>query len=479
MRRASIIGPLLLILIGGWFLISSLRPDLPLLEVAARYWPLLLIGWGVLRLLEILVWAARSKPVPQAGLSGGEWIMIVLISVIGSGLYVINRHRPWDRLGVISSRRVEMFGVAYDFTVAEQQKPAGKTPRILLENLRGNLRITGADGDQIKVSGRKTVRALQSGDAERADKQSPLEITTQGEQVVVRTNQDRVTGEQRISTDLEVALPKAASLEVRARDGEFEISDLGGDLEISSDRAGAIRLRNVGGNVRLEISRSDLVRALDVKGSVEISGGRGKDIELENIGGPVTMNVSMSGELQLRNLAKPLRFQSERTELRIERLPGQLRSDLSELSGSRLVGPVHLATRSRDVQLEDFSESLELVLERGDISLRPAQGAVARIDARTQRGRITLALPETARFQLRATTASGEVDHDFGAALRAESEGRGATLRSVSAQGPEITLSTERGSISVRKDTGAPLVGAPKPKAGLEAEAGRARVQKY
>lgn len=480
MRRASIIGPLLLILIGAWFLLSTLRPDLPLLDVAARYWPLLLIGWGLLRLLEILVWAARSKPLPHAGLSGGEWTLIVFICLIGSGLFLANRYRPWHRLGVISSKRVEMFGRAYDFTLPEQQRPAGKTSRVLLENLYGNVRIAGADSDQVKVSGRKTVRALESADAERADKQSTLEIASQGEQIVVRTNQDRVTGEQQISADLEVSVPRGASLEIRARSGEYDISELGGNLDLSSDRA-RVRLRKLGGSVRVNLRRSDGVTAQDVKGGLEITtSDHGGEVDLQNIGGPVTVNGSFSGPLQFRNIAKPVRFQSGPTDLRVEKVAGQLYTDLRELTGRNLTGPITLDTRSRDVQLEDFTGELKLTLDHGDITLRPAQAVLNRIEARTRGGRIEVALPESAKFQLRATTARGQVNNDFGPALKTESRGRAATLESTTLQGPEIILSTDGGSITVRKDTGTPLEGASKPRQlEAEPESARPRVQKY
>ncbi|MBM3745133.1 MAG: hypothetical protein FJW34_04995 [Acidobacteria bacterium] len=479
MRRASVIGPLLLILMGAWFLVSSLRPDLPLLEVAARYWPLLLIGWGFLRLVEILLWAARSKPLPQAGLSGGEWTLIVLICLVGSGLYLANRSRPWHRMGVITSKRVEMFGQTYDFVLAEQRKTLGKTPRIVLENLYGDVRISGVDGDELQVSGRKTLRALESGDAERADRQSVVEISTQGEQTVVRTNQDRVTGEQRITTNLEITVPRGASLEARARSGEFEVSDLGGGLEITSDRS-RVRLRNIGGGVRLNLRRSDGVTAQEVKGGVEVTGDRGADVDLQDIGGPVTVNGSFHGSLQFRNIAQAVRFQSERTDLRVEKVPGHLYTDLRELRGRNLVGPVRLSTRSRDIQLEEFTEAVEIAVDHGDISLRPAQKALAKIEARTRRGRIEVALPESARFQLRGSTAQGELNNDFGAALKAEDEGRGGRIVSLVAQGPEVVLSTERGSITVRKDTGTPLESAPKPlKLEAEAEGGRVRVEKY
>ena len=47
MRRRSLTGPILIILVGGAFLIYNLRPDIPLFDLLAQYWPFLLIAWGI------------------------------------------------------------------------------------------------------------------------------------------------------------------------------------------------------------------------------------------------------------------------------------------------------------------------------------------------------------------------------------------------------------------------------------------------
>ncbi len=100
----------------------------------------------------------------------------------------------------------------------------------------------------------------------------------------------------------------------------------------------------------------------------------------------------------------------------------------------------------------------------------------ARGEARPESANLTPPLEGDAA---RATTSQGEANNDFGPALKADSEGRGAVLRSTATQGPEIVLSTERGSITVRKDTGAPMESKSKRMLEVEAEGGRARVQKY
>jgi DUF4097 and DUF4098 domain-containing protein YvlB len=465
MRRGSLVGPLLIILIGVWFLMSTLRPELRLFDLAARFWPFLLIGWGVLRCAEILLWAAYGKPLPRAGVSSGEWALIVFICILGSCLFVVNHH-PWEHWGFITGDQVEIFGHPYDFPVPEQTAPAPKAARILVENLRGNLHIVGADTQDVKVSGHKTIRALRDGDANDAQKQTPVEISTQGNQLVVRTNQDRVTGGQRVSTDLEIAVPRAASLEIHGRDGDLDISDINGTVDVSSDTA-SVRLQNIASNVRLDLHKSDLVRAGAIKGNFELQSVHGRDVELDTMGGEVTVNGSYSGDLQFRDCAKLLKFQSPQTDLRVEKLPGQIHMDLGSLNGSNLVGPVRLTSnRPRDVQIEQFTQTLELQLDHGDITLRPLTTPLAKIDAHTHSGQIELTLPESARFDLKATTTRGDLNNEYGAALKTEyqSERRHESGGSISGgvgQGPPITLATERGSITIRKDTGLP----PKPPA--------------
>ncbi len=483
MRPRSLIGPLLLIALGALLLANTLQPRLPLLDIFARYWPFLLIAWGALRLLEILVWRWRGLPLPHAGLSGGEWTAIVFICLVGSGLYAVNQYRPWERLGAFTTKRVEVFGRAYDFPIAEQRHPAPGVAHVFVENLRGDVRITGSDAPEIRAAGRKTIRALQDTDAAQADRQSPLEVGVTGNRVIVRTNQDRVTGDNRVSVDLELSLPRAVSVEGRGREGDFDIQDLAGSVEIASDNAG-VRLRNVGGNVRLNLRRSSLVRAAGLKGALEILGGRGRDLEIEDVQGPVTIEGFYSGELRFRNLARSLRFQNPHTTLRVEKVTGRIEMDLGRLAGSQLEGPLRFTTsRARDVELESFTQGAEISVESGDVTLRPASLPLGPIEVQTRSGDITLILPETAAFQLRAQTERGTVVNDFGPGLKEETLGRhGAALRGEVGQGPVIRLTTSRGSITIRKDSGESLTrreSKRRSRVEIEADPGGLRIQRH
>jgi DUF4097 and DUF4098 domain-containing protein YvlB len=461
MRRSSIVGPLLLILIGVWFLISTMRPGLPLVDIAARFWPLVLIGWGLLRLLEILVWFFRGRALPSHGLSGGEWTLIVFLCLVGWALC----HHPWVYRAADHSLYIlqnPILGNSYDYSVPESKAAAGQASRVLIENLHGNVRLTGGDVSDVIVNGHKSVRSFGERDADAANQQSPVEISTQGDQVIVRTNQDRVTRDLRVSTDLEVSVPRAMAAEVHGRDGDIEIDALNGAVEVASDVA-SVRLENIGGNVRLELRKSKLVRATNLKGTFEVEGGQGGDVELDNIAGEATIHGSYSGDIQLHNLSKPLRVQTTNADLRVERLPGQIHMDLGEISGTNLIGPIHLASsRSCDVELDQFTQSLDLTLDRGDITLRPIEIPLARINARTGNGNIEIALPANAQFEFNAVTNRGELENEFGPALKTVSdEGHakhhGGAIAGATGPGPSIILQTGRGSITVRKETGTAL----------------------
>src|SRR5215467_1977999 len=97
MRRGSVIGPLILIVIGALFLMRNLWPDIPLADLISRYWPFVLIAWGGLRLLEIFFAAVTSRPVPRNGISGGEWMLVFLICIIGGTMYTARNYTRWVR----------------------------------------------------------------------------------------------------------------------------------------------------------------------------------------------------------------------------------------------------------------------------------------------------------------------------------------------------------------------------------------------
>lgn len=443
--RRSFSGPLLLVVVGGLFLWHNLHPEAPLFDMVARYWPFVLIAWGLVRLVEVSVWRETGV---RRGFSGGEIVLIVLICLAGSGIWAAHEHAPRFVMGGL-----EFWGQQYDYPVSVKAAAAG-AKRIVFENPRGYVKVTGADGGDVTVNGHKTIRAFNKDDADRSDADSPVEIIPQGDRLMVRTNQDRVRSNIRITDDLEITVPRGMSVESRSTTGDHEITDIGGDVDISVGR-GDIRLVRIGGNVRLDAGRSETVHLADVKGRVDVQ-GRGNDLDMENIAGQVTIGGTYTGTLDLKNLAKPLQFGGSRgTELSAQAVPGRITMDLSDFDGRDITGPMRLVTRARDIRVQQVTQSLEVQTERGDIELTPGKTPLPAIEAQTGSGKIDLFLPEKAAFRLEATAQRGEAINDYGGAIQKDTQGRSATLAARGGDGPLIKLTARQGTITVGKQ-GAP-----------------------
>ena len=83
---------------------------------------------------------------------------------------------------------------------------------------------------------------MKDADANKADQATPVQITQDGRQVIIRLNQDRARDNTRVNTDLEITVPKGSTIQASGRGGDFDISNLDGDVSVSSDNAG-IRLQ--------------------------------------------------------------------------------------------------------------------------------------------------------------------------------------------------------------------------------------------
>ena len=127
---------------------------------------------------------ALPRPPRIPAFTGGEVVLVVLICVIGSGMWEGRQHGIHFNTGGL-----DVFGETFDYPVSAQAPSAGIT-RVTFENPRGNLRITGGDTQDVVVNGRKMIRAWNRGDADNTNGTTPVEIVPQGDRLLIRTNQD-------------------------------------------------------------------------------------------------------------------------------------------------------------------------------------------------------------------------------------------------------------------------------------------------
>lgn len=456
MRRGSLVAPLLLIGIGGLFLARNVVPDLPLLDYLAQYWPFLLILWGGLRVLEIAIWAIRRSPMPRYGVSGGEWVLVVFLCFFGVSLHAVRGYSSWLPRAGFEWGGLEVFGESYEYPVSAEAATTA-SPRVVIEAFQGNARIVGGDGNTIKVTGHQTIRSMDQATADRNSKDTHVEVTSQGNQVVIRVVQPAndffTNGNQyrrRISADLDIAVPRGATIVATGRNGDFDVSAINGSVEING-RSTGVRLEGIGGDVRIDVEGSDIMRAVNVKGNLELK-GNGNDVDFEKIGGQVSVDGRWGGLIQFRELARPIRWKGPSTEITAQALPGELRMTIGEINFSKVTGPLRIdSTYPKDIAIADAMGTTSIDLQRGDIRLSASTTPLYDMNVRLQSGNVELSLPENAKFNMNAATQRGEAYSDYLSGVRQDSNGRrGASITS-SAGGPTIDVQVNRGDITLRK----------------------------
>lgn len=444
MKQRSITGPVLLVIVGVVFLINNIWHDIPLWSLVSDFWPEALIVLGVIGLFEALYHFSRGVPTPPRGISGGGIVWLVMLAGFMSWAHDKGRLQIGPFAGDIS-----VFGNDYNYDVSATGESQG-VKRVIVDGIRGMVSVRGGEGD-VKLSGRKTVRAASRGVADKVNEQTPYRIEREGDQLFVRIADPKDSDHVSISGELDLVAPKGLEVEIRGSNGDLTIDGMDGKVEVAAGR-GDVRVTNIGNDVKVESNRSGLIRVTDVKGNVELAGPKGSDVEIENIAGETSVQGEYGGTMEFRNLAKSLHFVSKASDLRLEGVPGSIKLDGGDLTMTNVAGPVRFRGTRKDVDITDLTGGLSLSVEHGDVQVTQTKAPLPKMEVHSGNGEITLSLPEKAGFDLTAHTTRGEATNDFGDALRTEVSGRMGTISGRQGSGPEIKADTDRGAVTVKKN---------------------------
>jgi hypothetical protein len=314
---------------------------------------------------------------------------------------------------------------------------------LVIRNLRGEVRITGADSDELTIAGKKKVRAFGREHAGELDRRAELKITQTGDNVIEAASGVHVF--ERIAYDLEVKTPRATPLRLEAPD-TISVEAIEGSVAVENARS--LEFLRVRGPVTAQVRHCRQLTGMDLGSTVTITGCR--KIELQRAQGPVTIESRSLGQVRLSEIAQAVSIEARRGRIGLARLPGQLEAAERSISISGAEGPVRLsAERDSEIKLERVTGEVEISGQRGDLDIQLGDAGFSALEATLDRGDINLTLPEGAQFTLKAETARGSASHQFGEAMVTRGEGKSATITGGIGQGPEIRLRTGRGHIFV------------------------------
>ena len=447
----SIAAPVVLILMGVLFLLGTMGiMDIHHLgSLFARFWPALLILWGVLKLIEYEQAKRLGQPARGIGV-GGVFLMLFLIV---AGLMATQASRvDWKNLGEHiqlgdDEGLDEIFGGS-TFNYSDeltQEIPAGSTLHV--NDDRGTITVNVAEGKTMKVSVRKKVRAENEQDADRYNTKTKPQITVADKVVTLDANVHGA-GDKGVTADLDVFVPRNTDLVIVSRRGGVTINGMNGNVEVNHQH-GEVSLNDQTGNAVLTLERSS-VRAQHVKGDITIQ-GHTNEVSLEDIDGAVHLSGEFYESTRLVRISKSVSFHSSRTEMEFSRLDGRLDLDSGDLRADSLTGPMRLTTRSKDIALDGFSGDLRLEDSNGTVEVGLGKPGNIQIDNR--KGDVQVSIPPNTPIKVEARTREGEIESDF-EEIKVENRDRESSASgSIGTNGPKLVMNCEKGQIEIRKGT--------------------------
>lgn len=449
-RPRSLAGPIVLIVIGIFFLLGNLRiiywHDLG--RWFAHYWPVLLILWGIIKLIEYQQ-ANRAGTRPGGIGAGGVLLVIfvVIAGLIATSIDHASHNINWDEFRDqmhIDGADMPWWGHTYDFNTDLQQAfPSGASLHV--NDTHGGISISASNDNQIHVTVHKRINADEQNEADKWDKSTQPQISTNGQVITINAN-PQGAGDHWVNTDLDIAVPRKASVVVSTKHGDVSIMGRDGNATVNSQN-GDVSVTDLNGSVTMDLDHSS-ARISQVSSDVTIQ-GRANDVSIEDVKGAVHLDGDFMESVKLSRIAKPVSFKSTRTNMDFSQLQGDLNLDSGDLEGSSIIGPFRLNTRSKDIMLHGLSNDVHVQNENGAVEIH--LNKLASLDVRNAKGDIRIFVPERAGFQLDARADDGEIQSDFSQLKINNGDDQATATGSVNSGGPRMVLNNEHGNIEIRK----------------------------
>jgi hypothetical protein len=453
--RRSFAGPFVLIVLGTVCLLGTMR-ILSLSRLAhlfANYWPVLLILWGVIKLIEHM--QAQREGTRAGGIGAGGIflvIMIVVFGLIATQLEHVNWSGLRENINLDDGDISNLFGETYNFNDhLDQDFPAGASLKVI--DNHGAVSVHAADDNKITVIVRKRVGAESQSDADKYNSETKPTLTSIGGLVTLDAKSE-AAGDHAVETDLDISLPRKVAVSIISRRGDVNLSGRDGNVDISSQHSDTT-IEDVNGNVKVSQEKGS-VRVEQITGDVHVE-GRVNEVSVADVKGGVQLDGEFQESVKLARITKTVTFKSSRTDMEFSRIEGSLDLDSDELHADAITGPLHLTTRSKNIRLADVSGDVRLQNDNGAIEVVMRTLGNVQIDSKN--GDIQLSLPEKAGFRLDARTRDGEIQSDFAEVKVNNDEHESKASGSVGNASSHIVLNNEHDGIEIRK---APIDGGPK-----------------
>jgi DUF4097 and DUF4098 domain-containing protein YvlB len=408
-RRVSggIFWGLVFLIIGSLFLIRNLGYAIPLWTLFYRYWPVLLIVWGLFKLVDY--WAAEADGTARPLFSAGDVTAIVFVILFGSLLTFAANLSP-DLGKLFQTANLDLWdltGNSFSFTERHvMDVPPDST--IEITNRFGDVDVAPGDENRITVDVRKTVRATDQAEADKLSSGFVYSITNEGGKYRIGSVLDR-----RFKVALTVQVPRRSIVSVENRNGKVSIHGLVGNQKVTN-RFGAIEVNGITGALTVE-DQNGAVNVQDVSDSVSI--------------------VNSFGPIAAANIRGDLKISGRNNSIDVDHVEKDL----------------DVESAFQNVNVRDPRGAVKIRNRNGEISIRLVQKPTKDVSVFSEFGSVSLEIPTDSSFTADVSSRFGNVYSDF-TELHRNSEKNSARMDGqVGSGGPTIRVENRNGEIRFRR----------------------------
>jgi DUF4097 and DUF4098 domain-containing protein YvlB len=450
-RAGSVFWGIILVATGLIFLMKNLGYPIAIWTGIARYWPILLIVWGAVKLVDYARWKRAGEPGPLFG--AGEVVLLIIVILSGTALTAAANMSP-DIGNLFEMANIDLWditGNSYQFSEHyEKDVPSGSSIEII--NRYGFIEVMPAETDRILVDVAKTVIAANQAAADDLSKVLTYSIAQEGDRyrVISTFNRDQnsVRG-RRFKTALTVKVPRRSNLTINNRNGSVSVSGLTGDQRITN-AFGNVTLSEIAGPINI-MNRNADVSVKEITGAATISNEFGST-EVKTVSGSLELR-HRNGSVDVEGVKGDAKISNAFGSLKADDIHGTLNIDarMTSVEVSRVEGDVTVENQFQSVNLDGASGSVNIENRNGSVDIRYEQPPRKNIRVTSRYGDVTLVLPRTSTFSIDARTRFGDVSSDFPELSRQSDRERNSFSGQVGSGGPEIRIENTNGSIHIER----------------------------
>lgn len=304
-------------------------------------------------------------------------------------------------------------GVVFEQPISESV-PAKTEVEIDISHSHGNITVKGWDEDEVKLEGRKIVKARDEETARMYAEQMKVEIKSEDDKIIVRTirpERDMQWKVTQITINYELYAPKRlnitmenthgdvavegfmGSLKLDGRHGNLQVSQIGKDAVINHEHGnivlseiggsvtvtkkhGEVKVESVDGDLKMEHEHGDVDLAMIGKG-VELKKQHGK-LSVANINGPLKI-AHEHGVIYLKQIEGNVELSKQHGNIDIDMVKGNVstQSDHGNLRIINIEGNVYVRGSHGNAHVENISGSADVMRAHSKVTLNNIKGAVA------------------------------------------------------------------------------------------------------